>query len=144
MEHYWPMKGLNDHSHTFDPTPTNISLDPHDPSFLGTFRSKIILLRWAKTLISKKHPSFNFHVLSSTGSDDFKIKPCDWCEYHKKRTFTPWCQIFYLTVPNISSLLNCYLMLYTFAMGTQQHLAALNKSGSHAAPWGPTPNFLRS
>ena len=42
------------------------------------------------------------------------------------------------------SLLDCYCILYSIDIETHHHLAALNKSGSHLAPWGPIPNFLRA
>ena len=32
---------------------------------------------------------------------------------------------------------------YSIAVGTNHHLAALNKSGSYVGPWCPIPNFFR-
>ena len=40
------------------------------------------------------------------------------------------------------SLIDCRIS-YPIAKGTNHHLAALDKLGSHAAPRGPTPNFFR-
>ena len=57
--------------------------------------------------------------------------------YNINRIFTPWCQNSYCKVPILNR------KTYSIAMGTNHHLAALNKLGSHVAPWGPTPIFFR-
>ena len=75
----------------------------------------------------------------SDQSNTFDPTPTKISTDRTSKSFILWSKI----IAQCHSLLDCYRILCSIAMGTHHHLAVLNKSGSHMAPLGPIPIFLR-